>query len=612
VRYLLGENLANVLESTFVLKCLEDSCFLSQFSHLQKRAIIKAMKFQDLRSGDPVEEHASFLIVVNGMLHEKGESETLVLERGTLKETSEFSDVTARKRTTGRRQTRSGSVASSVASSEFFSKLSAGPSGARIATLDQDTLADVLMELGITHNNEEVMDHARRTLLAKKVPTFHHLTPQQTELIVQSLIFVTLQEGAMVCEAGIHTRDLWIVVRGEVEEVDEQGTHLRTIGQGGHFGSLLSEVGCPHAVRVYSPEVELWQLERGIFEQVVTGNCREELTLRFQRSDGSVELKDLRHVAMIGQGTFGTVRLVEHVRLRVRYALKRVKKKSKKVTDLVERECELLAELDHPLVLQLVKMFDRPNSVYILTEYCSGGELLDALDAIGRVLRKWEAQFYAGSILLVLEELRDRHIVFRDLKPENVMLDAQGYVKLIDFGTAKKLSADSNFRTFTVIGSWQFMAPEVLKGRGYGTEVDLWSLGVMLFEFVMGYLPFSHGLREASDICEAITKQNLVFPEFYTDHAGKSLIRNLLRKEPDRRLGSDGYEYIQGHEYFKVETKDQNDGSNVTTLFDKILGRQLQAPYTPSGGDPRTEEELLSDAEELAAPGSPRRQRSRW
>merc|ERR1712217_855610 len=144
---------------------------------------------------------------------------------------------------------------------------------------------------------------------------------------------------------------------------------------------------------------------------------------------------------------------------------------------------------------------------------------------------------YAGSLILALEVLHEANIVFRDLKPENVMLDARGYLRLIDFGIAKKLD-EVSCRTFTIIGSFHFMAPEVARGQGYGTEVDVWSLGVMLFEFVCGILPFGRDDLQGTplSILRAVQTQNLAFPEEYRDLVGKHCIRGMLRKEPERRL----------------------------------------------------------------------------
>merc|ERR1719346_486657 len=166
--------------------------------------------------------------------------------------------------------------------------------------------------------------------------------------------------------------------------------------------------------------------------------------------------------------------------------------------------------------MTLVKTFETAKSVYILTELITGGELHGAIRQIPTVLSRAQAQFYTGSLVIVLEELADRNIVYRDLKPENVMLDQQGYLKLIDFGIAKKLE-EGKSRTFTMIGTPHYMAPEVMRGHGYGTPVDLWSLGVMQYEFVCGYLPFADELDDPTDVCTAILEETLTFPHRYRD-----------------------------------------------------------------------------------------------
>ncbi|CAK0848662.1 unnamed protein product, partial [Prorocentrum cordatum] len=249
----------------------------------------------------------------------------------------------------------------------------------------------------------------------------------------------------------------------------------------------------PLAARAGAGGAELLRLERHDFEQLLPRRLREELAQQFQLQGSPVELQDLRHVRVIGSGAFGSVRCVEHRMTRFRYALKRVKLVDGQVPVLVARERDLLSEADHPFILRMAGAFDTEWGAYLLTELLTGGELLAALDAVGRVLTRQEAQFYAGSLILALEFLHEANIVFRDLKPENVMLDTHGYLRLIDFGIAKKLP-EGTCRTFTIIGSFHFMAPEVARGKGYGTEVDVWSLGVMLFEFVCGILPFGREL----------------------------------------------------------------------------------------------------------------------
>jgi len=232
----------------------------------------------------------------------------------------------------------------------------------------------------------------------------------------------------------------------------------------------------------------------------------------------------------------------------------------------------------------------------MLTELITGGELHAALRQIPTVLSPPQAQFYTGSLVIVLEELSDRNILYRDLKPENVMLDSQGYLKLIDFGIAKLLPEGIS-RTYTMIGTPHYLAPEVIQGQGYGVAVDLWSLGVMLYEFVIGVLPFGDDFEDPTDVCAAVLKEPLTYQPYYTDELGKKLIGGLLEKKAKNRLGSgiDGFVSLKESEYFRK-------GHPDTSLFSKIMSRELTPPWVPpaetySPGE--GEVENLSDEEEM-------------
>jgi len=281
----------------------------------------------------------------------------------------------------------------------------------------------------------------------------------------------------------------------------------------------------------------------------------------------------------------------------MRYALKRVAKCGNIIPEEVCQECDLLAEIDHPFIMTFVKTFETSKSVYILSELITGGELHAAIRRIPTVLSRSHARFYGGSLVIVLEELSDRNIVYRDLKPENVMLDRQGYIKLIDFGIAKKLEK-SNSRTFTIVGTPHYMAPEILKGYGYGTEVDIWSFGVMMYEFVCGNLPFADDLDDPLGICCAVLKDELNFPWHFRDQLGESLIEGLLCRDVKYRLGNgiDGLEDIKKQKYFWVDFEGRS-------LFESILGRELDAPVVSNDEIYCDLENMelvdLSDADEL-------------
>jgi len=292
--------------------------------------------------------------------------------------------------------------------------------------------------------------------------------------------------------------------------------------------------------------------------------------------------------------------LVENSRTAQRYALKRVKKKDGEVPDGVMRECALLAEVDHPSVLRLVKTFETDSSIYILTELITGGDLYELLrDRMGHLSRK-HLQFYVASISTSLEVLHDNLIVHRDLKPENVMLDQRGFVKLVDFGMAKK-GEKGLWRTHTLLGTPLYIAPEMLLGKGYGFEVDIWSLGVMMYELATGRSPFGDGEEEPDAILHSILDDELKLPPRYNDIAGRHLITGLLCKDPVSRLGAgiNGWEDVKNAKFFRTGVS--------TDLFVQISGREMQPPYIPEVENYCEESELneivtLSDAEELTPP----------
>jgi cGMP-dependent protein kinase len=202
---------------------------------------------------------------------------------------------------------------------------------------------------------------------------------------------------------------------------------------------------------------------------------------RIQLQDDSINLHDLRIIKILGAGTFGTVFLAQSPNQEL-YALKAVSKtkaEKYKVQDNLVSEREILLAIEHPMILKLVKTFRDQKRVYYLTELIQGIDLFDALRDLN-ILNERQAMFYSGCLILALEHLYERSIIHRDLKPENVMVDSEGYPKLIDFGTAKIIER----RTYTIIGTPHYMAPEAILGRGYNHTVDIWAIGVMLFEFV--------------------------------------------------------------------------------------------------------------------------------
>jgi len=247
------------------------------------------------------------------------------------------------------------------------------------------------------------------------------------------------------------------------------------------------------------------------------------------------------------------------------------------------------------LIVQMLASFETPENIYILTEFIPGGSLRLAMSKL-RVLENGNAQFHGASIFLALEALHDRDIVFRDLKPENVMLDASGYVKLVDFGIAKHL--DSSGRTFSILGTPQYMSPEIICRAGHGTESDIWSFGVLLYELLCGRWPFGNSPSLAPrDIFHEIIYKELLFPES-CDRNGRDLLQGLLKKKPEFRLGCGCSDDVKGHDFFML---DNVEGS----IFDQIISREAISPCL--GSEVKLQMSLtdLTDAYEFSTDAEP-------
>lgn len=242
---------------------------------------------------------------------------------------------------------------------------------------------------------------------------------------------------------------------------------------------------------------------------------------------------------------FGDVILTAHNTKGNLYALKAVNRKKieqYQLQSMMLLERNILMEIDHILILKLIRTFKDSSRLYFLFEYVRGMDLFDVLRELGLVTEE-DSLFYTACLVGILEHLHERDIIYRDLKPENVMVDDEGYPKLIDFGTAKIVSS----RTYTIIGTPHYMAPEIIIGKGYGVAVDYWSLGIMVYEFICGSVPFGEDEEEPYAIYEKILGRKLLWPKFLMKNTGiKSLIEQLLNKNPAMRTGG-SVENLKSH-----------------------------------------------------------------
>mmetsp|Transcript_4631 Transcript_4631/g.8970 ORF Transcript_4631/g.8970 Transcript_4631/m.8970 type:complete len:510 (+) Transcript_4631:83-1612(+) len=250
-----------------------------------------------------------------------------------------------------------------------------------------------------------------------------------------------------------------------------------------------------------------------------------------------------------------------------------------------EHEVEVLRGVESPFIRGLVTTYHTPQNVYALYEYVSGMDLFEGLRVLG-LLSRQQAAFYSGSLLVALQALSAKNIVHRDIKPETVWLDKQGYPKLTDFKIAKKLGGD-NDRTYTMIGTMHYLAPEVIRGKGFGTAADIWSLGCMLYEFVVGNLPFGDDLDDPMEVARAVLRDPLEFPRTYGDDAGRELMQGLLGKRVRSRLSVDS---AQNANFFSMCDP---------SFFQNLTGRRLDAPLFPRSDQLATQKCSQTIADDL-------------
>jgi len=290
---------------------------------------------------------------------------------------------------------------------------------------------------------------------------------------------------------------------------------------------------------------------------------------------------------MLGVGAFGRVTLVMHEATDQVYALKAIRKGqviAMKQEEHIMNEKNLLAMCDHPFLLRLVATFQDKWEIYMLTELALGGELFAYLRARQR-LDEDTARFYAACVGGAFSYMHDTHnMCYRDLKPENLMFDEFGYIKVVDFGFAKIVKE----RTFTLCGTPEYLAPEVILSKGHNTSVDWWAFGILIFEMLNGQPPFV--ADDPMDIYPLIIKNDVKYPAKFSKSV-KFLISQLLVSNPAERLGS-----------LKAKSRDVIGHA----WFDKIdwpqmLARQIPAPYVPeikSRTDTSNFEEVEEEEEE--------------
>ena len=283
-----------------------------------------------------------------------------------------------------------------------------------------------------------------------------------------------------------------------------------------------------------------------------------------EKNNTIINYNSFEILELIGGGSFGKVFKVKLKGTDKIFAMKVLNKGyliKKKLLRYAITECNVLKQSNCPFIIKLHYSFQTPENLYMILDYCPIGDLSYQIQL--NLFEEDEAKFYIAELILAIEYLHQHDIIYRDLKPENILIDADGHVKLADFGLAKE-NVSSNVPNKTFCGSPQYLSPEMLSKEGTTKSSDIYGIGAILFELISGAPPFFS--QDENLMYKNISENRLMFPEFFSDEL-KDLLRKMLDKNPKKRIGIENDKSdLKNHEFFR----DIN--------WDDIMNKKIKPP----------------------------------
>lgn len=443
--------------------------------------------------------------------------------------------------------------------------------GGKVWVLDRSVFLTIMMETA-QKRLEGNLRFLRQVSLLKKLPE-----PKDVVLSkISDLIRVEFYPaGAKIVRQGEKGDKFFIISGGSVritKDTEYGGEEeLVVLGKGRYFGekALFDDIGenRRHANAIaLAPGVECLTLDRNSFLNYLGGldeirnkdwlaeyeKQKRSLTLKkWSHEYSNVTLADLEIISTLGVGGFGRVELVTlKSDPEKSFALKRLKKKvmvEQQQQEHVLNEKYIMQACNSPFICKLYQTYKDSKYVYFLMEVCLGGDVWTTLHR-RRFFDNVTTQFMIGCVVEALDHLHSMNIVYRDLKPENLMLDTRGYLKLVDFGFSKKIGPS---KTWTFAGTPEYVAPEIILNKGHDRAVDYWALGILTHELLVGKPPF-RGSDHMSIYNKILKGIEVVGIPTSVGRNASNLIRKLLRLSPSDRLGyqRNGIQDIRDHKWF--------------------------------------------------------------
>ena len=426
-----------------------------------------------------------------------------------------------------------------------------------------------IMKIDLIKDKEKPLNILRAINKLKKIYLFRNLSDETLESIALGMKKQKFKPNEYIIQENTEGDLFYLIIKGRVR-ITVKGNYVRDLDSGDCLGEnvLLTDNQLRTASAMALEKVLCYVLSKSEFQVILNdNNTKEYLMKKLALQDTEISLDSLNYIKFLGKGKFGTVSLVHnHKNI---YAIKAISRKSVEREKILARyfvnERKIMLSLDHPFIVKMVKSMKNQHFCFLLIEYINGTNLDQYLTKRENKQNVYETQFYIGSILLMLDYLQKKFIAHRDIKPSNIMIDHNGYLKMIDFGTAKILTD----YTSTIIGTPHYIAPEILQGRGYSLSCDFWSLGVCMYEIFYGKYPFGNYANEVIEIYKEILKNNFMFPvENSKVENVNYFIKGLLNKKVNERTCN----------VSSLKKKPFFEGFE----FDKLNDFKLKAPYKPN------------------------------
>lgn len=453
----------------------------------------------------------------------------------------------------------------------------------KVWSLTRQSFQNIMMRSGMMREQEYID-------FLKSVPIFRKLSIDTLAKLSDRIEEMEYPDGEYIVRQGARGDTFFIIQKGRVKvTINKNGREkfVRALHRGDFFGEkalMGDDLRTANIIADDLQGVTCLTIDKDAFDQMIRN--MEEVVTRYEGVDSyrerieqefeQISLENLETIATLGVGGFGRVELVkvkgmENMKGKS-FALKRMKKSQIVALgqqEHVRSEKEILMDTNCQFICKLYKAFRDKKYFCMLLEACLGGELWTILRD-KEVFDEHTSRFYTGCVLEGLHYLHNRHIIYRDLKPENLVLDSRGYAKLTDFGFAKRLEGSGTRKTWTFCGTPEYVAPEVILNKGHDISADYWSLGVFIFELLTGLPPFARGEPMETYNCILKGIDHIEFPRGMGKNA-VNVIKRLCRDNPGERLGyqKGGILDIQKHKWF--------DGFN----WEGLRNGSLTAPWLP-------------------------------